>query len=136
MTAVHEFLSPAWVTAAAAIRSRYADQTTIAISVRINLEVTDTPLGDDPVLAYIDTTGGMFVFELGQLDDADTGVLTDYEVAKALVLGAEPAALMQAFMAGRVRINGDMTRLLALQAHLPQGELADRIAAELAAITA
>lgn len=136
MTGVHEFLSPAWITAAAAIRSRYAHEAPIPIHVRINLEVTDTPLGDEPVLAYIDTTTGEFVFELGQLDDAETGVLTDYEVAKALVLGAEPAALMQAFMAGRVRINGDMTRLLALQAHLPQGELADQIATELAAITA
>jgi hypothetical protein len=42
---------------------------------------------------------------------------------------------MQAFMEGRVRINGDMTRLLVLQASLPQGELADQVAAELTAIT-
>lgn len=132
---MHEFLSPEWVAAAAEIRSRYADQAPITISVRINLEVTDTPLGDDPVLAHIDTTSGQFLFELGHVDGAETGVLTDYEVAKAMVLGAEPAALMQAFMAGRVRINGDMTRLLALQANLPQGDLADRVAAELAAIT-
>jgi len=133
---VHEFLSPEWVAAAADVRSRYADQTTIAVAVRVNLEVTDTPLGDEPVLAFIDTTAGKFVFALGQLDDADTGVLTDYEVAKAIVLGADPAALMQAFMAGRIRINGDMTRLLALQANLPQGDLADQIATDLAAITA
>ena len=133
---MHEFLSPEWVAATAEIRRRYADQTPIAIAVRINLEVTDTPLGDDPVQAFIDTSSGQFVFDLGQLDDADTSVLTDYEVAKALVLGADPAALMQAFMAGRVRINGDMTRLMLLQANLPQGELADQIAAEIAAITA
>lgn len=133
---MYEFLSPEWVAATAEIRSRYADQATITMAVRINLEVTDTPLGDDPVQAFIDTSSGEFVFALGQLDDADTGVLTDYEVAKALVLGAEPAALMQALMAGRVRINGDMTRLMLLQASLPQGDLADRIAAEIAAITA
>lgn len=132
---MYEFLSSEWVVAAAEIRGRYAERAPIAVAVRINLEVTDTPLGDEPVLAFIDTSGGEFVFDLGQLADADTGVLTDYEVAKALVLGAEPAALMQAFMAGRVRINGDMTRLLALQANLPQGDLADQIAAEIAAIT-
>jgi hypothetical protein len=133
---MYDFLSAEWVAAAAEIRARYADQAPkIGVSVRINLEVTDTPLGDDPVLAHIDTTSGEFVFELGHLDDADTGVLTDYEVAKALVLGAEQAALMQAFMEGRVRINGDMTRLLVLQASLPQGELADQVAAELTAIT-
>jgi len=131
----YDFLSPEWVAAAAEIRSRYADQTQVPVSVRINLEVTDTPFGDDPVLAHIDTSSGQFVFDFGHLDDADTGVQTDYEVAKALVLGAEQAALMQAFMEGRVRINGDMTRLLVLQAGLPQGELAETIAAELAAIT-
>jgi hypothetical protein len=137
MARMYHFLSAEWVAAAAEIRSRYADQAPpIGVSVRINLEVTDTPLGDDAVLAHIDTSAGEFVFDLGHLDDADTGVLTDYEVAKALVLGAEQAALMQAFMEGRVRINGDMTRLLVLQASLPQGELAEQVAAELAAITA
>lgn len=133
---MYEFLTPEWVAAAAEIRSRYADEAPVSISVRINLEVTDTPLGDEPVQAFIDTTSGQFVFDLGELDDPGTSVQTDYEVARALVLGAEPAALMQAFMEGRVRINGDMTRLLALQANLPQGDLADRIGAELSAITA
>lgn len=133
---MYDFLSAEWISAAAEVRARYADQAPpISVSVRINLEVTDTPLGDDAVLAHIDTSSGEFVFDLGHLDDADTGVLTDYEVAKALVLGAEQAALMQAFMEGRVRINGDMTRLLVLQASLPQGELADQVATELAAIT-
>lgn len=133
---MYEFLTPEWVAAAAEIRSRYAHEAPVSIAVQINLEVTDTPLGDHPVHAFIDTTSGQFVFDLGQLDDPGTSVQTDYEVARALVLGAEPAALMQAFMEGRVRINGDMTRLLALQANLPQGDLADRIGAELAAITA
>ena len=133
---MYDFLSAEWIAAAAEIRARYADQAPpISVSVRINLEVTDTALGDDAVLAHIDTSSGEFVFDLGHLDDADTGVLTDYEVAKALVLGAEQAALMQAFMEGRVRINGDMTRLLVLQASLPQGDLADQVASELTAIT-
>jgi hypothetical protein len=133
---MYDFLSTEWVAAAAEIRARFAGQAPpIAVAVRINLEVTDTPLGDEPVLAHIDTSGGEFVFDLGHLDEADTGVLTDYEVAKALVLGAEQAALMRAFMEGRVRINGDMTRLLVLQASLPQGDLADQVAAELASIT-
>ena len=133
---MYEFLSPEWVAAAAEVRARYADRFEISVAVRINLEVTDTPLADEPVRAHIDTTTGQFVLELGHLDDADTGVQTDYEVARALVLGAEPAALMQAFMAGRVRVNGDMTRLMLLQAHLPQGELADTVAAEITSITA
>ncbi len=133
---MYEFLSPEWVAAAAAIRARYAEHVEMTIGVRINLEVTDTPLTDEPVLAHIDTTSGQFVFDLGHLADADTGVQTDYEVAKALVLGAEPAALMQAFMAGRVRVNGDMTRLMLLQAQLPQGDLADAVVAEIVAITA
>jgi putative sterol carrier protein len=55
--------------------------------------------------------------EEGHLDDADATVTTDYETARATVL--DPQSAMQAFMAGKVRIQGDMTKLMALMQASP-----------------
>lgn len=134
---MYDFLSPEWIEAATEIHDRYRGEgPTLPVSVRINLTVTDVPHGAEPtVLVAIDTSDGDMAFVPGHLDDADTTVVTDYEVARAIVFGAEPEAFMQAFLHGRVKVQGDMTRLLVLQANVPQGDLAERIASELAAIT-
>lgn len=55
---------------------------------------------------------------LGHADDADTRVTVDYEVARRLFLEGDVAAGMQAFMAGQIRVEGDMSKLLLLQQHL------------------
>lgn len=135
---MYDFLSPAWIEAATAIHVKYREQAPpLPVSVAINLTVTDAPHGDEPtVLLSIDTRDGEMHFAPGHLDDADTSVVTDYEVARAIIFGAEPAAFMQAFLEGRVKVQGDMTRLLVLQANMPEGEIAEQIAADLQAITA
>lgn len=134
---MYDFLSPEWIDTATVIHTKYREQgPTIPVAVRINLTVTHVPHGDDQaVLVSIDTTEGDMAFAPGHLDDADTAVVTDYEVARAIVFGAEPAAFMQAFLEGRVKVQGDMTRLLVLQANMPTGQIAEAIAADLAAIT-
>jgi len=134
---MHDFLSPEWVAAADDIHTRYRGRAPeIPVSVRINMTITDVPFGDDPSIgAFIDTTGGEMLFRVGQLAEADVTVITDYEVAKAIALGAEPAAFMEVFLAGRVKVQGDMTRLLVLQANFPQGDIADQLADEVRAIT-
>ena len=40
----------------------------------------------------------------------------DYDTAKAILIEGNPQAGMQAFMAGKVRVEGDMAKLMALQA--------------------
>lgn len=134
---MYDFLSPEWIAAAHEIHTRYRGQAPeIPVAVRINLTVTDVPFGDDASIeAYIDTSEGEMLFEIGQLDPTDVTVITDYEVAKAIALGADPAAFMQVFLEGRVKVHGDMTRMLVLQANFPQGEIADQIQSEVRAIT-
>jgi putative sterol carrier protein len=133
---MYDFLSPQWMDAAREIRARHHQQPDHPVSVRINFAVSHVPFGDDDtVFAYIDTSSGEFEFELGQLDGADALVMTDYEVAKALIVGAEPAALMQVFLEGRLKVQGDMTRLMVLQANMPSGEIAQQIGEELRAVT-
>ena len=66
----------------------------------------------EPINSYVDTTSGELVMELGQLDDPDVTVTTDYETAKSLFLASDPATGMQAFMAGKLVVQGDMMKLV------------------------
>ncbi len=132
----HPFLSAEWVDAARTIRERHvADATPISTPVRINLVVNDGPFGDGPINSYVDTTSGSLVMELGQLDDPDVTVTTDYETAKSLFLATDPAAGMQAFMAGKLVVQGDMMKLVTLPALAAADPAAQAASAEIREIT-
>ena len=60
---------------------------------------------------------------------------TDYDTARALIVDRDPAIVMQSFMAGKISVQGDMMKLMALQSALPQNELSEQVAEEIAAIT-
>lgn len=135
---MYAFLSEEWMTAARGIRARYEDQLPdVTVSVRINQIITDVPFGDGIVNAFIDTSGGAMVFELGELDEPDAVIVTDYETARAMLVERDPAVLMQSMLQGRVQLQGDMMKLLAaMQAQAAPTDLAEQVAAEIAAITA
>ncbi len=139
----HPFLSEDWITAAREIRTRYADQTpTTSASVRVNLNISEVPFGEGSVPAHLDTSSGRLEMELGHLDEADATVTTDYATAKSFVVYQDQAVLMQAIMGGRVKIQGDGSKLMALAA-AGQAAAADpdaalaagKIAEEIKAIT-
>jgi SCP-2 sterol transfer family len=131
----HPFLSEEWMVAARAIYDEHAhDAPTFPHKVRINLVATDVPFGDGKVRAYIDTSEGQIRMDLGQLDKPDTTVTTDYGTARMAFVMQDQQAVLQAFMAGRVKIQGDMTKLLLLQAVAPD-DRARSVAAQLKAIT-
>src|SRR5688500_5093574 len=103
----HAFLSDEWIKAARAIRERHLpDAAPITTVVKVNLVVNDAPFGDGSIISYIDTSSGALVMELGQLDEADVTVTTDYETAKSLFLATDAAAGMQAFMSGKLVVQG------------------------------
>jgi hypothetical protein len=132
----HPFLSDEWIAEAHAIRERYAGQTDkVTQAIRINQVVTGTPFGDGTVQSYIDTSSGDVVMERGQLEDADVTVTTDYETAKILFVDRDPALGMQAFMAGKIVVQGDMMKLMALQTAMPTDDASRQIADEIRAIT-
>ena len=73
--------------------------------------------------------------DLGHLDDdADLTVTVDYETAKAILVDGNPQAGMQAFMSGKIKVQGDMTKMMALQAQ-PPDETAKQIAERIKEIT-
>lgn len=133
----HPFLSEEWMTAARGIRAKYADSATeVTQVIRINQVITDVPFGEGTVKSYLDTSSGKVEMELGALDEADATITTDYATAKAMFVDQDPAAGMQAFMAGKVKVQGDMMKLMAMQTALPNDGTAQQVADEIKAITA
>jgi putative sterol carrier protein len=112
----YPFLSPDWMNAARTLRETLPrPDTAPPVAVRMNLVVTDTPFDAD-VQGHVDTTDGEVVIEDGHLDGPDLTVTVDYETARAIFIDQDAAAAMQAFMGGRIKVDGDLTKMLAMQA--------------------
>jgi putative sterol carrier protein len=122
--------------AAKTIREKYADQSAaITISVRMNQVITDAPFGDGDVRLYLDTSSGSLVMETGELDTPDLTLTTDYDTARKIFVDQDQAAGMQAFMAGKIKVQGDMMKMMAMQTSMPQDEITKAIASEIQSIT-
>ena len=132
----YPFLSPEWMEAAKAIREKYADQSSeITISVRMNHVITDAPFEGGEVKLFLDTSSGSLVMEPGELDTPDLTLTTDYDTAKKIFVDQDQAAGMQAFMAGKIKVQGDMMKMMAMQTGMPQDDIAKTIASEIQAMT-
>jgi putative sterol carrier protein len=116
----YPFLSDEWMTEAKKIREEYRGKTPApAHAVRMNQVITDVPFGSGTIDAHMDTSSGELEMDLGHIDNADLKVILDYETAKAILVDQNPQAGMQAFMAGKVKVEGDMTKLMAMQSAPP-----------------
>jgi len=110
------FLSDKWTAEVKRLHAEVVTQSTPpAQSVRMNLVLTQSPIGDGTTEAHVDTSSGEVIVDTGHIDSPDLTVTVDYETAKAILVDGDAQAAMQAFMSGRIKIDGDMTLLLALQ---------------------
>jgi hypothetical protein len=136
----HEFLSPGWITAVEKIRDEFTDRAPEApITLRANVVVTDAPFADPTILGHIDTSLGLAISQ-GHLDRPDFTASLDYETAKALFVGQDPAAVLQAFFGGKIRLTGDASKLLGLPLPKPgsagpEAELLREVATRVQAVT-
>ena len=132
----HPFLSDEWLDEAKAIREKYAGQgTPIGHKIKMNQIITGVPFGDSELKLYMDTSTGDIVMEKGELADADVTVTTDYETARKIFVDQDPQAGMQAFMSGKIKVQGDMMKLMQMQGAAPD-ETAKKVADEIKNITA
>jgi putative sterol carrier protein len=135
----YEFLSHEWMDAARTIREKYADQATkVTTSIRMNQVITDVPESlhaNGELRVYMDTSSGNVVMDLGELETPDLTLTTDYATAKALFVDQDQAAGMQAFMSGKIKVQGDMMKMMAMQTAMPQDDVAKTIAQEIKDIT-
>ncbi|MFM8389815.1 MAG: SCP2 sterol-binding domain-containing protein [Actinomycetota bacterium] len=133
----HQFLSEEWMAAAREIREKYKNEAPmITFSIKINQVVTDVPFGDGTVKSFMDTSSGEMVMDLGELTDADATVTTDYTTAKAIFVNQDQAAGMQAFMSGKIKVVGDMMKVMGMQTAIPQTDITKIVAEEIKNITA
>jgi putative sterol carrier protein len=131
----YPFLSDEWIDEAHAIRAEYRDKAPLVPHVlRMNLVVTEIPFGEGQLDAHMDTTSGEMELDKGHLEDADLKITVDYATAKAILVEGNPQAGIQAFMAGKIRVEGDMAKLMALQTTPSEGT-GQELAARLQAIT-
>ena len=123
--------------AAREIREKYKDEAPmITVTVKVNQVITNVPFGDGTVKSYMDTSSGEVVMELGELSDADATVTTDYETARKIFVEQDQQAAMQAFMGGKIKVVGDIMKVMGMQTAIPQTDITLIVAAEIKSITA
>lgn len=132
----YQFLSPEWVEAARRVRDEYQDRLPPPpLPVKANVVVTDAPFDSDTIAAYVDTSAGQLTLDLGHLDDAELSIRIEYAFARRLFVERDQAAAMEGFMSGRIVVEGDLTKVFALQSQQVD-PVAEEIAARIDELTA
>jgi SCP-2 sterol transfer family len=124
-----EFLSDEWFTAAKKLADEAGADAGQAGDLTLNIVVTGGPSGDKE----IHMANGEFA--QGLVDGAPTKMTVPYEVAKSVFVEGNQQAGMQAFMQGQIKVEGDMSKLMAMQTQQPGPGAAD-LQAKLKDITA
>lgn len=127
----YPFLSPEWIAAAKGIRDEYAGRVDApTMELRANVVVNESPFDEGQINGYVDTSSGQMAIELGELEDPEITVTLPYEVAYSLFVERNPEAAMEAFLRGRILVEGDVSKVLQLQ--LPSDAREDPLAREVA----
>ena len=133
--ATYLFLSDDWLDEARAIRAEYEGRGgVVEHSIRMNLVVVEVPFGEGAVHAHVDTSTGELVLDVGHIDPVDLKITIGYDIARALLVEGNPQAGLQAFMQGKIKVEGDIAKLMALQTASPDPSAAE-MAARIQAIT-
>lgn len=111
----YPFLSDEWIAAARKIRGEVPAPASAdaRACVRMNQVITDVPFGPGTLDAHLDTSSGTLEMDTGHLEHPDVTVTLDYDTAKSIFVDGTLEAGMRAFMDGRVRVQGDMAKLIA-----------------------
>jgi putative sterol carrier protein len=134
----YPFLSEEWIEAGRLIREEHAGGgIPVPSVVRMNQNITEVPFGDGTVAAHLDTSSGELVMELGHLENPDVTVTLEYDTARAIFVDGTAQAGMQAFMQGKIKVEGDLAKLVAaLQQVNPEAFQASEVQRRIKEITA
>jgi hypothetical protein len=124
----YTFLSDAWLDEVKKLADE-AGAGAMPATVQLNLVVTGGPEGDKELHVAEGSFG------TGLLDAAPTKLTVPYDVARNMFVKGDQAAAMQAFMSGQIKVEGDMSKLMAMQGGAPAPG-ADAMQAKLREITA
>ncbi len=126
------FLSDEWFAEVDKIRGELGDDAIPASlkDLTVNIVVTGGPDGEKQV----HLSGGNY--EKGLSDSAPTKVTVPFDVAKSIFIEGNQQAAIQAFMSGQIKVEGDMTKLMALQAAPAPNDAQKDLQQKLQSITA
>ncbi|HVB00662.1 MAG TPA: hypothetical protein VNE42_05315 [Acidimicrobiales bacterium] len=114
------FLSDEWIAAAQEIYSAASQRVDresggSGPGITMNLIVKNAPFHSDNILANVDNRDGVFRIALGPLGEAEVKLTLDYKIARSILLDGDAQVGMRAFLSGKIRVEGNMTKLLALR---------------------
>ena len=112
-----EFLSDEWFAKVKEIRDGAGNVEAPAALADLVINITVNADGGDKELALV---GGMI--EEGHHADAPTTMILPADLAKRIFIEGAQSAGMQGFMSGQIRIEGDMSKLMALQTAQPSAD--------------
>jgi SCP-2 sterol transfer family len=132
----YPFLSDEWLAEARKIRAEFKGRTPqVPVGVRMNQIIHDVPFGDGTINAHIDTSSGELEMETGHLEKPDLTITIDYDTAKAILVDGDAQSAMQAFLGGKIKVDGDITKMMALGGASGGDPAAAELARRLQAIT-
>ena len=102
----HPFLSDSWFAEA----TKIADEISPPVDLVINFRIKNGPDGD------VEARMAAGRLHKGFGDEAPTTVNVPYDVARKMMVENDQNAAMQAFMGGQIQVEGDMSRIMAMQA--------------------
>jgi hypothetical protein len=110
----HAFLSDPWFDEVRRLHDAAGGAAPEGAEVRMNLMIQSTPFDDDLAM-HLAVTGGRADWGKGHLDDAEVTLTLAYDTARAIFVEGNPQAAIEAFMAGRIIVQGDITKLMVMQ---------------------
>ena len=108
-----EFLSDEWFISVTTLITEHGADAPATTSMVLNMVITDTPGGEREM--HMGAIDGEAKMGQGHLEAADVTMTTDYVTAKEVFISGNQQAGMQAFMSGKVKVQGDMTKLMMAQ---------------------
>jgi hypothetical protein len=114
-----QFLSDEWFNEFDKIRASFGDMDIPdkLVGITINLTVTDGPEGEK----HVHFKEGSFV--KGHSDDAMTTLTLPFDLCKKALLGNDTKAAMKGFMTRKIKVKGDMSKMLTLASIKAEGDM-------------
>ena len=129
----YPFLSEEWFAEVRRLHEAYDDAVPPAATIRMNLMIQETPFGRDLPM-HMTAEEGQADWGEGHLDDADVTLILGYETARDIFVGGNPQAAIDAFMTGKIIMQGDISKLMEMQMAQP-GPRAPELARAMQEIT-
>jgi hypothetical protein len=129
----HPFLSDPWFDEVRRLHDAAGGAAPEGTEVRMNLMIQSTPFDGDLAM-HLAVADGRADWGKGHLDDAEVTLTLAYDTAKAIFVEGNPQAAIEAFMAGRIIVQGDITKLMVMQPTGP-GSAASELTRALQEIT-